>query len=124
MTSEIGENESVSAAVLRAVSAVKGRKPASLQPLSDVLDPDALDALFDPRANDGLQTDGRLSFSYSSCHITIENGELLIIEQLETTDRLSAQPDRTDRAERSHSNRDTEQTTTEKTPGSRIVNTQ
>lgn len=120
MESEIGENELVSTAVIRAVSAVKGRKPGSLQPLTDVIDSAALDALFDSRSNDALQTVGRLSFSYSSCRITIDNGEFLTIEPFETTGRLSAQSDGTDRAERSRSNRDTQQTATKRTPGSRV----
>lgn len=120
MESEIGETESVSTAVRRAVSAVKGRKTASLRPLNAVIDPDALDAYFDPRSNDGLRTDGRLSFSYSGCHITIENSESLTIEPLETTDRPSAQSDGADRAETSRTNRETEEMTTERTPGSRI----
>lgn len=120
MESEIAEDESVSTAVIRAVSAVKGRKPASLQPLSDVIDPDALDALFDSRSNDGPQTHRRLSFSYSSCHITIENSGFLTIEQVETTDRLSAQSDGANRVEQSRSDRDTEHTTTKRTPGAQI----
>lgn len=120
MESEIGENESVSTAVIRAVSAVEGRDPRSLQPLTDVIDPDALDALFDSLTNDVLQEGGRLTFSYSSCHITIENGESLTIEPLETIGPLSALSGRTDRAEGSRSNRDTRQTATKRTPGSRV----
>lgn len=120
MESEIGDSESVSGAVIRAVSAVKGRKPASLQPLGEVIDPDALDVLSDPWANEGRQTDSPLSFRYSGCHITIEHSELLTIEELEPTDRLSAQSDGTGRAERRPSNREMERTTTERTPESRI----
>lgn len=120
MESEIGESESVSTAVRRAVSAVNGRKTASLPPLSAVIDPDALDAHFDPRSSDGLRTDGDLSFSYGGCHVTVENSESLTIEPLETADRPSAQPDGADRAETSRSNRRTERATTERTPGSRI----
>ena len=120
MKTEIRVNESVSTAIIRAVSAVKGREPDSLQPLTDVIDPDALDALFDRRSNDGRRTDGRFSFSYSRCRITVDNGEFLTIEPLETTGRLKSRSDDTVRAERSHSDRDTQQTATESTPGSRI----
>lgn len=74
MKTEIGANESVSMAVIRAVSAVTGRKPGSLQRLSDAIDLEALDALFDPRSNDVHQTDGHHSFSHSSCRIRIDNG--------------------------------------------------
>lgn len=120
MESEIGEHEPVSAAVVRAVSAVEGRKPASLQPLSAVIDPDALDAHFDPQSDGGLQTDGCVSFSYSGCHITIEDSELLTIKPPETADRLPAQSGGTGRSERDRSHQDSEETTTERTPGSRV----
>lgn len=120
MEAEIGENESVSTAVLRAVSAVEGRKPDSLQPLTDVIDPDALDALSEPQSNDIPRTGERLSFRYSSCRITIENGDFLTIKPVETTERLSAQSDRPDRAKRGRSNRGAQQTATEETQESRI----
>ena len=51
MEYEIGQTESVSTAIVRAVSAVKGREPCSLRPLAYVLDPDALDVLFESRSN-------------------------------------------------------------------------
>lgn len=120
METEIGKNESVSTAVIRAVSAVNGRKPGFLRPLADVIGPDALDALFDPRSNDVHQTGGRLTFNYSNCRITIDNGRVLTIEPFETTGRLSAQSNGPDRAERSRSYRDTQQTATKRTPGSRV----
>lgn len=105
MESEIGENESVSTAVVRAVSAVTGRKIGTLPPLTDVIDPDALDALFESQFDDTPRTGGRLSIIYSSCHVEIDNGEFLTIEPLETWGRLQPQSDGTDRAKRSRSNR-------------------
>lgn len=96
MESEIGENESVSTAVVRAVSAVEGRKRGSLPPLTDVIDPDALDALFESQSDNISRTGGRLSFIYSRCRVAIDNGEFLTIEPLETTGRLPAQSNRTD----------------------------
>jgi hypothetical protein len=81
---EIGADESVSTAVVRAVSAIEGREPRSLRPLSDVLDPDALDALFEPRSNGRPRIGGQLSFIYSNCVVTIDNGEYLSLDLLET----------------------------------------
>jgi len=81
---EIAPDASVSTAVVRAVSAVEGRDPRSLDPLSDVLDPDALDALFEPRSNGRPRTGGQLSFIYSNCICTIDNGEYLSLELLDT----------------------------------------
>ncbi len=82
MEYEIGAEESVSTAVVRAVSAVEGRKPCSLRPLADVVDPTALDSLFDPRYDGTPRTGGRLSFVYSDCCITIDNGEYLTLQLL------------------------------------------
>ncbi|WP_277555704.1 HalOD1 output domain-containing protein [Halobaculum limi] len=86
MEYEIGADESVSTAVLRAVSAVEGREPRTLRPLADVVDPAALDTLFDPRYDGTPRTGGRLSFVYNECYITVDNGEYLTLQLLE--DRL------------------------------------
>ena len=89
MEYEIGPNESASTAIVRAVSAVEGRKPDSLRPLADVLDPDALDALFESRSNGQPRTGGCLSFVYSGCRVSIDNGEYLSIELLESPRRVT-----------------------------------
>lgn len=89
MEYEIGPNESASTAVVRAVSAVEGRKPESLPPLAYVLDPDALDALFESRSNGQPRTGGRLSFVYSGCRVSIDNGEYLSIEPVRRVHRAS-----------------------------------
>lgn len=99
MESEIGCDESVSTAVIRAVSAVEGRKPESLPPLTDVLDPDALDLLFDPRADGEARAGGRVSFVYSRCRVTLDNGEFLTIRPLDDRPRAAADRD-SDRADR------------------------
>ena len=88
---EIGVNESVSTAVVRAVSAVEGRKPCSLRPLAYVLDTDALDALFESQSNGQPRTGGCLSFVYSGCRVSIDNGEYLSIEPLGTVRRVSTE---------------------------------
>ncbi|MCU4718098.1 HalOD1 output domain-containing protein [Halapricum hydrolyticum] len=91
MEYEIGPEESVSTAVVRAVSAVEGREPCFLRPLADVVDPTALDSLFDPRYGGTPRTGGRLSFIYNNCCITIDNGEYLTLQLLE--DRFSDERD-------------------------------
>ena len=96
MEYEIGADESVSTAVVRAVSAIEGREHRSLRPLSDVLDPDALDSLFEPRSNGKPRIGGQLSFIYSESVVTIDNGEYLTLNLLETAryerqDRKSSQ---------------------------------
>jgi hypothetical protein len=76
-------NESVSVAVVRAVSAVVGRKPRHLKPLGHVLDPDAIDALFDSRANGEQRTGGRISFVFGGCSVAVENGEYVDVQPIE-----------------------------------------
>lgn len=91
MEYEIREDESVSTVVIRAVSAVEGRDPLSMRPLADVLDPAALDALFDARVDGTPRPGGHLSFVYSECRVSIDNGEYLAVEPIELTserDRL------------------------------------
>lgn len=83
MEYDIGRDESVSMAVVRAVSAVEDREPLSLPPLANVLDTDALDALFDARADGTPRTGGRLSFVYGNCRLTIDNGEYLTAHPLD-----------------------------------------
>lgn len=89
-------DESVSTAVVRVVSAVRGRDPDSLRPLADVVDPGALDTLFGPRYNGAPRTGGRLSFVYSECRITIDNGEYLTLRLLEDGRRYERDPDPAD----------------------------
>jgi len=92
MEYEIGADESVSMAVVRAVSAVEGRDPLALRPLIDVLDPDALDTLFGaPRLG------GRFTFVYSECRVTIENGEYLTLHPIHSRTRGERGFDVTDR---------------------------
>lgn len=82
MEYEIEEEETVSMAILRAVSAVEGCDPLSLKPLADVVDTDALDALFASRYCGTSRSGGRLSFVYSNCRITVEDGERLTLRPL------------------------------------------
>lgn len=84
MEYEIGADESVSTAVVRAVSAVEGREPRSLRPLADVLDPTALDSLFGSSDGDSSRPGGRLRFVYSRCWVTVDNGEYLTLEPIES----------------------------------------
>lgn len=97
MEYEIGIDEPVSAAVVRAVSAVEGREPDTLQPLGAILDPDALDALFAPQFDGTARTGGRVSFVYSTCRVTVDNGEYLTVDRLDTHPRETSgrEPDPT-----------------------------
>lgn len=58
----------------RVVSAVAdriGADPAALDPLYEVVDPDALDALFEPRRLHPDRSDPRVSFAYCGCDVVV-----------------------------------------------------
>ena len=84
MEYEVGDREPVSMAVVRAVCAMENRMPNTLRPLNDILDPDALDAIFENRYNGLPRVGGQISFIYSNCQVTIESGEYVIIEMIDT----------------------------------------
>ena len=89
MDYEIDGTESLTEAVVRAVSAVNGCQPETLRPLGEVLDPDALNMIFDGRGNGNPRLGGRISFIYSDCRITIDNGEYLTIDPITDVFRAS-----------------------------------
>lgn len=89
METEIGPHESVRAAVVRSVSAVEGCEPSTLGPLTDVLNPNALDTLFDSQPDGKPRTGGCLSFIYSHCRVTIDNGEYLTVQLLDNHHRFT-----------------------------------
>jgi hypothetical protein len=82
MEYDVRPDESVSTAVVRAVSAVDGREPRSMPPLVETVDPDALNRLFAKRENGEPRTGGQLSFVYGPCRVTVDNGEYLTVEPL------------------------------------------
>lgn len=81
-TYRIGASERVSDGVLAAVSAVSDRTggpatadgiagPRVLRPLYEVIDPDALDALFGPTASGDCRNGGTVTFRYDGCEVTV-----------------------------------------------------
>lgn len=77
-TDEIGPDERASEAVVRAVGAVTGRSPLELDPLFEVVDPDALDALFEPPPDEEARTDVRVTLRLGGCEVTIEGRRMRI----------------------------------------------
>lgn len=67
------EQQSTSMRVVEEVAAATGVDPVDLdEPLSNVVDPDALDALFsDRRPSDGTVR-GYTSFVYHGCRVTVD----------------------------------------------------
>ena len=72
-------DESVSLAIPRAVAAVIGVRPTDLDPLATVIDPDALECLFNLQKKASVQGVTELTFHYNDCEIIINNtGQILI----------------------------------------------
>jgi hypothetical protein len=82
MEYEISTGERVSTAVVHAVSEVEECDFHSIPPLTDVLDPDALDMLFATQYSGEPRTGGHLSFVYSRCRVTVDDGEYLTVQLL------------------------------------------
>jgi hypothetical protein len=93
MEYEIGADEPVSTAVVRAVSAVDGCEPSALPPLAGVVDPEALDALFEFHPDGGPRRGGRLSFVYDHCRVAVDNGEYLTVCLLDGPSRRGGERD-------------------------------
>jgi len=64
--SSVGAEENVSTAIVEAVSASTGTPISELPVLYDVIDPDALDALFA-----GRRASGRVEFRYAGHVVTV-----------------------------------------------------
>lgn len=72
------DSESVSIAVVTAVASHLDVSPTELPPLYEWIDPDAVDALFEPTRSSGLRR-GRLEFPYDGHEIVLECDDSLVI---------------------------------------------
>ena len=74
--------ESFSYTVVESVARHKGTEEIELDPpLYEVLDPDALDALFTGRGE--TRCPGRISFEYSGCTVTVSSTGHVLVEDAE-----------------------------------------
>jgi hypothetical protein len=75
------EGRSTSELVVYGIAQVTDTDPTSLRPLGEVIDPDALDTIFD-RNGAGELGDAHLSFGYEGHEVTVFNhGRITISEQ-------------------------------------------
>ncbi|WP_415382189.1 HalOD1 output domain-containing protein [Halosimplex sp. TS25] len=71
------ETPTIVLSVLEAVAATERTDPVDLPPLSDAVDPDALNALFDPSGEQPAPT--RFSFCYADHDVTVTaDGSVLV----------------------------------------------
>lgn len=71
---EIPEGESVSMAAIHAVSSLQECEPCELTPLYETIDPEMLDELCESQQN------GTVKFVFNGFHITVEQGEYLLLQ--------------------------------------------
>lgn len=128
MEYDIRPAESVGSAIVRTVAAVEGREQESLPPLAGVIDPAALDTLFDTDSSHRARIGARLEFYYSDSHITVDDGECITIQLLEAGRTRGGRTDEDTRDEqptngengRSIRDGDAQEAGSWKQPGSRI----
>jgi hypothetical protein len=68
--------------VVRAVAATIGVDPRRMRPLSDVVDPDALNQLFEPASED-RPTD-RVTFRFNGCTVTVYEDDRTVVSPPKT----------------------------------------
>lgn len=71
------DGETPSMAVVVAVANAKGVDPLELEPLGDVVDPEALDRLFG--GADGSRMNGWLTFRMADCEVTVTSDGALSV---------------------------------------------
>lgn len=72
------DDESLSVTVAEAVATVVGTDVTELEPLHYAINTDALERLFEPRAN-GLRSGGSVSFEYCDCIVSVTaEGEISV----------------------------------------------
>lgn len=81
-------SETVSSAILGAVAEFKGVDPLQLDVLYDVVDPDALDALFSGPRRPSTQSAEKVTFRFSGTEVTVrDTGSLVVRPADEATDQ-------------------------------------
>lgn len=83
VTTNREQGERLSEAVVGAVAEATGEDPTSMRPLYEVVDPDALDRLFEPGSTPSRQSPvGRVSFRYNGCDVTVHaDGRTMVSER-------------------------------------------
>lgn len=82
MEYQIDPDEPVTTAVHRAIEQSAECESNLDKPLFEVVNPDALNALFAPVDSDTSSRGGRVSFVYGDCRITVENAEHLTVNSI------------------------------------------
>lgn len=91
-SSDEQSHEAPSQAIVTLIADLEGTAPTELQPpLYSVVDPEALDSLFDSSATDESRTPSYTCFRYRGYEIRVEAGGDITITNLEAETGLAAQ---------------------------------
>lgn len=77
-TTELGD--SLAESIVFAVSALTDTNPVEMEPLHGIVDVDALEELFAPKADGTPRGDGIVSFTYCGCEVTVRGSERVYVE--------------------------------------------
>ena len=92
MEYEIDADESTSVAVSKAIDMCREADPKDTETLHDVVDPDALDAIFAQIDGDTPRSSGRVSFIFRGCRVTVSHGEYLTVTPANTGEVSRSRP--------------------------------
>ena len=81
MRRDIGPSESVSEAVVRAVSSAEDRPPKALPSLYGVVNPEALDDLFSDESRPDADDTSQVSFRFSDSLVTVRENRCIQVER-------------------------------------------
>lgn len=62
------------------VAVYTNREPEELPPLTDTVDPDALEAIFVPRPDGTRRPGGEVRFTYASCRVRVKADREIVVE--------------------------------------------
>jgi len=82
MEYQIDPDESVTTAIVKTIQQSSECESNPDKSLYEVVDPDALNALFTPVDSDTSSRGGRVSFVYGDCRITVDNEEYLTVNSI------------------------------------------
>lgn len=84
------DSQSLSTTVIEAVGVATDTDPVQMDPLYEALDPDALDALFRPRSDDGPRANGQVVFSLDGHDVAVHShGNIIVdVSQKEEGERI------------------------------------
>jgi Halobacterial output domain 1 len=70
----IDRSRSITEQIIREITESDRRSREDLEPLYEAIDPDALTALFAPRADGSSRGGGKVSFEYAGCWVIVSSG--------------------------------------------------